>query len=123
MNDDFSESHSTTSVEDNEDTTSDSNNVRSTKRPLKITNTKAAKLRREAQEDILLQKAVSCMETATRRNVKEKDDDDIFAQFIASELRSIEDTIVRRRRRNRTVWVREWITQLKDQVTDSVVYS
>ena len=43
------------------------------------------------------------METATRRNVKEKDDDDIFAQFMASELRSIEDTIVRRRRRrNRT---------------------
>ena len=50
-----------------------------------ITSTKAAKARREAQEDALLQKAISCMEAATNKNVNEKDDDDIFAQFIASE--------------------------------------
>ena len=75
--------------------------VRSTKRP---TSTKEPKVtskrkKRETQEDLLLQKALSCMEKAEKNTAKRSDDDDdIFAQYniIASELRSIENPQAKR---------------------------
>ena len=53
--------------------------------------------RKEAKEDALLEKAIRCMETGISKIVTTKHDSDkIFAEFIASELRSIEDNQVKR---------------------------
>ena len=50
------------------------------------------KKKKEAQEDILLQKAIQCME----RSDNKEDEDDIFGRYVASELRSIDNIHTKR---------------------------
>ena len=52
-------------------------NVRSTKRPTKVRDQRLTTRREEAQEVMLLEKALSCMEKA--ESSERKMDDDIFA--------------------------------------------
>lgn len=53
------------------------------------------KRKREAQEDLLLEKAISCLEKG-RNDSKDRDTDQVFADFIASELQEIKDSRVKR---------------------------
>ena len=62
-------------------------NVRSTKRLLAAKEGKETKCqRRERQEDSLLQKAIACMEGASDKVTAKKDADDIFGEYVTSEL-------------------------------------
>ena len=68
--------------------------VRSTKRPIskgKKSASKYAKPERENPEDILLKKAIQCMERNTDNALQEKDADDVFGQYIATELKGVPD--------------------------------
>ena len=58
---------------------SSTSSVQSTKRPLKnpVEKTPSSKQQREAKEDMLLEKALSCMQKASSTQ-KEKDEDDII---------------------------------------------
>ena len=70
--------------------------IRSTKRPLeggKSKPTKVSKQFKQNPEDVLLMKAIECIEKTTandNRNQK-NDPDDIFGEYIATELKSIQD--------------------------------
>ena len=58
---------------------------------MKVAKEKQTKKRkREAQEDLLLEKAISCLEKG-RNDSKDRDTDQVFADFIASELQEIKD--------------------------------
>ena len=71
--------------------------VHSTKRPTKNREQKSTKRRKEEQEDVVMQRAILCMEKAGGSIAsKTADDDDIFAQYIATEIRSIDDAQVKR---------------------------
>ena len=64
--------------------------VRSTKRPLKQKETPASKRLRE--EDIILKKAITCMEkSVSATKVTARDADEIFGEYVTSELHSIKD--------------------------------
>lgn len=54
------------------------------------------KKRREAKENLLLEKAIVCMEQVDKGRDKDSDDDDLFGQFIASEIQSIRDPYIKR---------------------------
>ena len=72
---------------------SDEERKRKNDEPLVTPKTK----RKEAKEDALLEKSIGCMETGISKIVTTKhDSEEIFAQFVASELRSIEDNQVKR---------------------------
>ena len=49
------------------------------------------KRKREAQEVELLQKGITCMEKEGQEESRVKDVDEVFGQFVACELRAIED--------------------------------
>ena len=68
--------------------------IHSTKRPTAL----SRKRKREAQEDKLLEKAVSLMVSgpSTSMAIAKEDDEDIFGRFIASELRAIADPQIKR---------------------------
>ena len=74
------------------DATYTSTPVHSTKQPKNTyTNTSVTatkKQKKESQEDALMQKAIACIEKVSDRK---HDDDDVFGQFVASELRAISD--------------------------------
>ena len=73
------------SLENLLENTSSDDTIRSTKRPLPVGKQSVnKKKKKEAQEDILLQKAIQCME----RSDNKEDEDDIFGRYVASELRS-----------------------------------
>ena len=65
--------------------------VRSTKLPTKHTSTMTKRQKRELQEDIVLQRAVSCMEKVEQNVPRATDGDDVFGQYVASELKSIDN--------------------------------
>ena len=75
----------------------DSSSVRSTKRP---TSTKASNVskrkKRELQEDFILERAISCMEKAEHNVPKSTDGDDVFGQYVASELKSMDNPQIKR---------------------------
>ena len=55
---------------------------------------KTKKRQREEKVDLLIERAISCLENGTavsKRNEKPKDSDDVFGQFVASELQQITD--------------------------------
>ena len=71
--------------------------VKSTKRPIKNRDQRTNKRKKQAdQEDLLLEKALLCMERAGESTQRKDDDDDIFAQYIATEIRAIKDPQVKR---------------------------
>ena len=80
--------------QDEKDEEEESDNVRSTKRPIGATTSNLTKRQKREKEDCLLQKAVQCMEAATSNN--STDADKIFGDYIASELRAIEDQKAKR---------------------------
>ena len=56
---------------------------------------KTKKRQREEKEDLLIERAISCLENGaavSKRNEKPKDNDDVFGQFVASELQQITDS-------------------------------
>lgn len=57
----------------------------------KLEQPRVQKRKREAQEVELLQKAISCMEKEGKEESRVKDVDEVFGQFVACELRAIED--------------------------------
>ena len=67
--------------------------VHSTKRPLCCSEPKSVTKRRkkELDKDMILHKALSCMEKDPK-----KDEDDIFGQYVATELRSIKNQQIKR---------------------------
>ena len=68
--------------------------VRSIKRPIikdGPSNAKHSKCRKESPDDVLLMKALQCMERSTDNIVQIKDPDEVFGQYIATELRGIQD--------------------------------
>ena len=70
--------------------------MRSTKRPTSSTKANETKRqKREKEEDSLLQKAMQCMEAATSTK-SSIDADKLFGDYIASELKAIEDEKVKR---------------------------
>ena len=83
------------------DVSMSSDTVRSTKRPLEGKQSATFKRKkREAQEDVLLQKAIRCMEKSTSNNDEDKDkhkedDDEIFGRYVATELRSMDISVKR----------------------------
>ena len=85
-------------VEETSDEATTETQVRSTKRPTSNKDKCSTKRKKQAdQEDLLLQKALLCMERAEEgRQGKLDDDDEIFARFIATEIRSIKDHHVKR---------------------------
>lgn len=72
--------------------------VHSTKRPLQTSkgNSQSKRQKRELQEDVLLQKAVACMERATGGTQSGKDSDDTFGEYVAAELRSVPNEEMKR---------------------------
>ena len=50
---------------------------------------------KKGEEDLLLEKAIMCMEQVDKARDKESDDD-LFGQFIASEMQSIRDPYIKR---------------------------
>ena len=72
-------------------------NVRSTKRPLAAKKVKETKRQnREKQENSLLQKAIVCMEGASNKITAKKDADDIFGEYVTSELRAMHNVEMKR---------------------------
>lgn len=70
--------------------------VRSTKRPTSSTAQRPSKRqKKETQEDVLLQKAIACMENAGGIDRHRRDNDDIFGEYVATEIRSIQDSKVK----------------------------
>ena len=82
------------------DNSPESSSFRSTKRPTKSqVPTTSKRQKREAQEGLLLEKAISVMEKASNKSSEppvQRDSDDIFGEFVTSELRTIEDTEIKR---------------------------
>ena len=72
--------------------------VRSTKRPTNtIKDSKITKRKKcELHEDLVLERAISCMEKAEHNVPKSTDGDDVFGQYVASELKSIDNPYVKR---------------------------
>ena len=73
--------------------------VRSTKRPLSTREqrpTCSKRQKKEMQEDVLLQKAIACMEKTGKVHQQKRDDDDIFGDYIASEMRAIQNVEMKR---------------------------
>ena len=67
-------------------------NVRSTKRPIIQKGEKQTKRqKREKQEETLLQKAIACMEGASDNHSAMRDVDSVFGEYIASELRAMQN--------------------------------
>ena len=52
--------------------------------------------KKEMQEDVLLQKAIACMEKTGNVHQQKRDDDDIFGDYIASEMRAIQNVEMKR---------------------------
>ena len=78
---------------------STSSEIHSTKRPTQPPMTALSrKQKREAQEDKLLEKAVSLMVNgpSTSMAIAKEDDEDTFGRFIVSELRAIADPQIKR---------------------------
>ena len=72
-------------------------NVRSTKRPLAAKKGKETKRqKREKQENTLLQKAIVCMEGTSNKITAKKDADDIFGEYVTSELRAMHNVEMKR---------------------------
>lgn len=69
--------------------------LRSTKWPIskgKQSASKCAKsVKKENPEDILLKKAIQCMERNTDNALQKNDADDVFGQYIATELKGVQD--------------------------------
>ena len=68
--------------------------------PETLTATKAntTKKKKDASEIILLEKVVDVMEAAGRRAIpKSRDSDDIFGEYVAEELRGIQDVQLKKR--------------------------
>lgn len=61
--------------------------IRSTKRPTK--EKCSTKRKNEMKEDILLNKAIACMEKATSVEQATNIEDDLFGQYVGAELKSI----------------------------------
>ena len=81
--------------QEEKDEEEESDNVRSTKRPIGATTSNLTKRqKREKEEDCLLQKVVQCMEADTSNNSTNANK--IFGDYIASELRAIEDQKAKR---------------------------
>lgn len=70
----------------------------STKRPITDKGPKETKRqRREKQEQALLQKAITCMETASAATCSTvRDADTVFGEYIATELRALQNTEMKR---------------------------
>ena len=54
---------------------------------------KTKKCQREEKEDLLIERAISCLEhgaAVSKRNEKPNDSDDVFGQFVASELHTVQ---------------------------------
>ena len=70
----------------------------STKRPITDKGPKETKRqKRENQEQALLQKAITCMETASASTSSTvRDADTVFGEYIASELRALQNTEMKR---------------------------
>ena len=72
-------------------------NVRSNKRPFAAKEGKETKRqRRKKQEDSLSQKAIACMEGASDRFMAKKDADDIFGEYVMSEVRAMHNVEMKR---------------------------
>ena len=81
-------------VECNNETTTNSDQIRSTKRPIEKgekSKPKRAKIQKGKPEELLIKKAIQCMERSTDNAVQVKDADDVFGQYIATELKGIQD--------------------------------
>ena len=72
--------------------------VRSTKRPTTVKEPNTKRKKRESQEDLILQRAVSCMERAEKNITKGNgnDGDDVFGQYVAFELKSMDNPHIKR---------------------------
>ena len=73
--------------------------VRSTKRPISSREqrpTCSKRQKKEMQEDMLLQKAIACMERTGNVHQQKRDEDDIFGDYIASEMRAIQNIEIKR---------------------------
>ena len=71
-------------------------NSQPAERPAKATKQRSAKRRKGLQEEVLLEKVLSVMEKNGESSERKMDADAIFAQYIASELRCIEDPHIKR---------------------------
>lgn len=68
--------------------------IRSTKRP---TTTKDQRLtKRQKREEALMNKAIACMEKTSDRVQQKRDEDDIFGEYVASEMRAIQNVQMKR---------------------------
>ena len=67
--------------------------VHSTKRPIEGKATKLTKRQKEKKEDILLKKAIECMEKSMSEGTKlqKKDPDEVFGEYVATELKNVTD--------------------------------
>ena len=59
--------------------------IRSIEKPAKK-RLRPSKRQKEAQEDILLEKAIACMEKAGNTDHRRRDEDDIFGEYVATEI-------------------------------------
>ena len=92
--------------------------VHSTKRPLTGGGTvkETKRQRKEKQEEALLQKAISCMEAASNSSNCTKDADTVFGDYIASELRDIQNVETKR-------WLKHQIQSLIYQASTQLPFT
>ena len=76
--------------------TSSSVHVRSTKRPTNTKESNISKRKKRELKDLILERAISCMEKAEHNVPKSTDSDDVFGQYVASELKSMENPQMKR---------------------------
>lgn len=98
---DDTHSEDSISVIGSEDQAENSVTVRSTKRPLETRSQRASssKIRKKhEEEDMLLQKAIQCMEKSgnTKQMMGKRDPDEIFGEYVATELQSIKNEEMKR---------------------------
>ena len=71
-------------------------NSQPAQRPAKAIKQRSTKRRKGLQEEVLLEKVLSVMEKNGESSERKMDADEIFAQYVASELRCIEDPHIKR---------------------------